>query len=60
MQLQVGMSATAGLPAKVVTPAIVPATAEIVVSFSEIHENYQNGEFHLKKKTKSTQLSISH
>jgi hypothetical protein len=46
------MSATAGIPATVVLPAIVPATAEIVGSFSEIHEKLSKWGIPFKKDNK--------
>jgi hypothetical protein len=46
------MSAKAGLPAKVVTPAIVPATAEIVGSFSQILEKLSKWRIPFKKENK--------
>jgi len=46
------MSAIAGIPAIVVTPAIVPATAEIVDSFSELHEKLSKWGIPFKKENK--------
>ncbi len=46
------MSAIAGIPAIVVTPAIVPATAEIVDSFSELHEKLSKWGIPFKKDNK--------